>query len=213
MKILMIILLGFVLGNGKSFNLQLKFYLDERLSSYEKYDYEILRVPRNARLEIDTDRNFRIARNYAYVPVKIFDSKNNAAHSVVTLRVKLYRKVLVSKQTIGKDENLLPYMFNKELMNVSRLEGQPADEKVMKNYRSKIIINEKSVLLQNMIEPVPVINHGEKVIIHTGRNGVDISIEGIARQDGSVDQIISVQCRDQIFKAKVIDKYNLSLVE
>lgn len=213
MKILMMILLGFVFGNGKSFDSRLKIYLHDKLSSYEKYEYEILRLPQNERLEIDTDKNFRMSGEYAYVPVKIYDSKKNASHSIITLRVKLYKNVLVSKQKIDRDESLSPSMFDKKLMDVSRMEGDLVEENALKDCRSKIIINEKTVLFQSMIEPIPVISRGEKVTIHTGGNGVDVSVEGIARQDGLIDQVISVQCRSQIFKAKVIDKYNLSLVE
>lgn len=213
MKALTIILLGFLFTHGKSFDAQLKSYLKDKLSSYEKYEYQILRQPQDNHLEIDTDKNFRLSGEYAYVPVVTFDARNKASHSIVTLRVKLYKNVLVADQRIDRDETLSASMFSEKLMNVAKLEGNLVEANALKDSRSKIIIAERSILMENMIEPIPVINSGDKVTIHTGDKSVAVSIEGIARQDGNVDQVISVQCQSKIFKAKVIDKHNLSLVE
>ena len=42
-----------------------------------------------------------------------------------------------------------------------------------------------------MIEPVPIVSKGDKIILHTGRTGVDISIDVIARQDGCAGDVIT----------------------
>ena len=65
-----------------------------------------------------------------------------------------------------------------------------------------------------MIEPVPIVSKGDKIILHTGRTGVDISIDVIARQDGCAGDVISVYANgSKLYKGKIVDKNNLTLVE
>jgi flagella basal body P-ring formation protein FlgA len=76
-----------------------------------------------------------------------------------------------------------------------------------------VMIKSGTILTSDMIEEIPIVNKGNKVIVHAGKNGVDIAVDALTRQDGCAGDIISVQASNKIFKAKVIDKFNLTLVE
>jgi flagella basal body P-ring formation protein FlgA len=214
MKILFLILFGFITLNAKPFEDELKSYLDSKLGFYEKYEYQIVRMPKGfKRIEISDEKQFRLAKNYAYVPVKTYDEKNNPSATFITLNVKLYRTVYVSTQKINAGETLFQTMFESRLQDIASLDGGFIDEHDLSLYRSKVLIKEETILTRELVELIPIINKGEKVVVHAGKNGVDITIEAVTRQNANAGDVISIQANNKIFKARVIDKYNLTLVE
>lgn len=202
--------------NEKAFEIELKNYLSAKLSSYQKYEYEIKSMPENFyKINIDEEREFKLNKKYAFVPVKIYDKKNNVSNSFITLKIRLFQNVLTAKKNIYRNEQLNDEMLEKKLIDVTGLKGKPiSDYNLIKDKRIKISIRKGAILLQELIEPIPDVNFNEKLILHAGNNGVDISTEVTAREEGRIGDVIRVITRDnKIFKAKVIDKYNVTLIE
>ena len=214
MKALLIILFGFITLNASGFDAELKSYLKGKFSAFEKFEYQIVQSPNGfVKMEVNRDKSFRLVKENAYVPVVVFNEKNITSYSLLTVKVKLYKTVLIAKQNLSKDEDLVITSFEKKLENVAAYTDKVVDENGLVNYRSKIMIKSGSILTSDMIEEIPVVNKGSKVIVHAGKNGVDIAVDALTRQDGCVGDVISVQSSNKIFKAKVIDKFNLTLVE
>jgi len=210
------ILIGLIFGQGQNFNAQLKKYLDEKLNSYAKYEYQIIQAPKNySRIEISDDRKSRLDKNYFYLPVKIYDNKNFASLSLLTIRVKLYKNVFSASREIKRNENLLPNMFEVKMADVSLYGGNVINvTEDISNYRSRVLVKTGTILSEEIIEPIPAVNKGDKVVLHTGGPGVDVSIDVTARQDGSVGDVISVYSSgNKFYKGKIVDKSNLTLVE
>ncbi len=210
------ILIGIVFGQGQNFNAQLKKYLDEKLNSYAKYEYQIIQAPKNySRIEISDDRKSRLDKNYFYLPVKIYDNKNVASLSLLTIRVKLYKNVFSASREIKRNENLLPNMFEVKMADVSLYGDNVINvTEDISNYRSRVLIKTGTILSEEIIEPIPAVNKGDKVVLHTGGLGVDVSIDVTARQDGCVGDVISVySIGNKFYKGKIVDKSNLTLVE
>ncbi len=210
------ILIGLVFGQGQNFNTQLKKYLDEKLNSYAKYEYQIIQAPKNySRIEISDDRKSRLDKNYFYLPVKIYDNKNFASLSLLTIRVKLYKNVFSASREIKRNENLLPNMFEVKMADVSLYGDNVVNvTEDISNYRSRVLVRTGTILSEEIIEPIPAVNKGDKVVLHTGGLGVDVSIDVTARQDGSVGDVISVYSNgNKFYKGKIVDKSNLTLVE
>ena len=210
------ILIGLVFGQGQNFNAQLKKYLDEKLNSYAKYEYQIIQAPKNySRIEISDDRKARLDKNYFYLPVKIYDNKNFASLSLLTIRVKLYKNVFSASREIKRNENLLPNMFEVKMADVSLYGDNVVNvTEDISNYRSRVLVRTGTILSEEIIEPIPAVNKGDKVVLHTGGLGVDVSIDVTARQDGSVGDVISVYSNgNKFYKGKIVDKSNLTLVE
>lgn len=210
------IMIGLIFGQGQNFNAQLKKYLDEKLNSYAKYEYQIIQAPKNYfRIEISEDRKSRLDKNYFYLPVKIYDHRNLVSVSLLTIRVKLYKNVFSASREIRRNENLLPNMFKVKMADVSLYGDNVINvTEDLSNYRSRVLIKTGSILSENMIEQIPVVNRGNKIILHTGGLGVDVSIDVIARQDGCLGDVISVYSNgNKLYKGKIVDKSNLTLVE
>lgn len=213
---LLSILFGFLFAQDKNFDANLKNYLDDKLNSYVKYEYQIVQMPKNySRIEINTEKNSRLTKNYFYLPVKVYDSKNSPSGALITIRVKLYKNVLIASNEIRRNENLSPNLFDMKIEDVSMYKGKTIDvEENLANFRTKVLVKAGTILSKEMIEPIPIISKGDKIILHAGGTGVDVSIDVIARQDGCAGDVISVYANgSKLYKAKIIDKSNLTLVE
>ncbi len=215
MKLLLLILTTPFLIGQTSFDVKLKEYLNEKLNSYQKIEFQVIQMPSQySKIELNQDKNLRLTNNYAYVPVKVYDKNNNVSASLITVRVKLFKTVFVAARTIKKEEEIFPDMFLEKVIDVSLIDGTTiSDYNELISCRSKGIIKEEAVLRREMIEAIPIINKGDKVVLHAFGNTIDVSMEGIARQDGCVGEIITIQSNGKLFKARVIDKINLKLVE
>jgi flagella basal body P-ring formation protein FlgA len=214
MKALFLILLGFVSLYADSFDSQLKSCLQDKFGTFEKFEYQIIQAPKGySKMEINSEKGFRLVKNYAYIPVKIYDKQNIVSNSLVTIRVKLYKTVLVSLRNINQNEILSAAKFNQKLEDVAAYADKIVKEENLVNKRSKVLVKSGAILINEMIEEIPAVNKGDKVVVHAGKEAVDISVDAISRQDGCVGEVISVQANNKIFKAKVVDKFNLTLVE
>jgi len=212
----LLILLQIFLNDDKAFESQLKNYLDEKFASYVKYEYQISELPKNySKIELDYDREFKLNKNYAFVPVRIYDRKNKSSLSLITLKIKLYQYVLVALKDISRNELLTENQFTQKLVDVANIRGKVVQSiDFRETYRAKTIIKNGSILIEELIEPVPDVFYNEKLILHAGRNGVDISTEVTAKEEGRIGDVIRVVTSDnKLFKAKIIDKYNVSLIE
>ncbi len=203
-------------NENKAIESQLKSFLDKRLSNFVRYEFEIADLPKNYnKLELDNDREFKINKNYAFVPVIVYDKRKNISLSVITLKIKLYQKVLIALKDINRNELLSNYLFEEKIVNISNLRGNPVTNiDFDQGYRAKSSIKIGSVLIEEYIEKNPDVFFNDKLILHAGGNGVDISTEVIAKEEGRIGEIIRVITSDnKIFKARIIDKYNVSLIE
>lgn len=213
---LVTILTGFLFPQDNSLDVQLKNYLNDKLKNYAKYEYQIVQAPNNySRIEINYEKQAQLTKNYFYVPVKIYNSKNLYSGALLTVRVKFFQNVLVATTEIKRNENLSMSMFDIKMEDVSMYEGKTLDvESDLANFKSKVSVRAGTVLSKDMIVPVPLISKGDKIILHTGGSGVNVSIDVIARQEGSAGDVISVYANgSKLYKGKIIDKSNLTLVE
>jgi flagella basal body P-ring formation protein FlgA len=215
MLTLISILLIALFDNSHQLETHLKNYLDSKLKSYSKYEYQIMNMPKSySKIEINNEKEFRINKNYGYIPISIYSGKNSVSASLLTLRLKLYKEVLVAQAKIERNVCLQKEMFVSKIENVTSVDGyvfEVGDE--INLFRSKSIIREGSILTKEMMDRVPLVKIGDKVIMHTGKNGVDVTADVISRQEGVEGSLINVQCGGAIYKAKILDKYNLRLEE
>lgn len=200
---------------GSGFEKEVKTYLDKKLSGYDNYEFEVAHAPRSyTKIEIEEQEQFKLNKGILLLPVKITYANNNTSKSIVTIKVKLYKKIAKSINSSKKNDNIYPNNFTIDLAEITNLNGTPINlNKDYSGYRIKQNLNAGTVLLEEHLELIPIIQKGEKAILHTGSNGVDVSLEVITRKDGITGEIITVVYGNKMYKAKVIDQFNLSLVE
>lgn len=215
MTLLINILCLFLISSGNGFEKEVKNYLDKKLSGYSKYEFEIAHAPRSyKKLEIEDGEQFKINKGILLLPVKITHEDNNTSKSIVTIKVKLYKKIAKTINPIRRNDIINSGSLTSEVAEITNLNGTPISlNKDYTEYRIKHNLKAGVVLLEEHLELIPIIQKGEKAILHTGSNGVNVSLEVITRQDGVSGEIITVVNGNKMYKAKVIDQFNLSLVE
>lgn len=190
-------------------------YLKEKLSYYESFEFEIVKAPENyISIEI-INRELDLRGNIVHLPVKIIETRGKSSTTYLSVKLKLYRNVLVAIKTIKRNEKLTASYFDIQKTDVTGLRGTPVIIKEgVELYRAKSLINPGAVLTEEYIEPVPVILSGEQINAHSISGNVVVSIEAFARQDGAEGDVIRVITKDKkLFKARVIDGLNVQILE
>ncbi|NOX18808.1 MAG: flagellar basal body P-ring formation protein FlgA [Chlorobi bacterium] len=191
-------------------------YLKKEFKDYNSFSYEIMTLPRSIkslddkRLEIDEDRELRVRKGFAYVPalVKVGSAIKKC---VVTLKVKLYRSVLVANRKIKKGEIFSPFDFRVEEKDVSTYGDQIVSEKDdIGNCRANVTIKKDDILIGRMVEAIPLIKRGDEVTVNARYGTVVATFPAIAREDGTKGKKIRVIRNDKrIFRVEVIDSKNV----
>jgi len=216
MLIVFIIALQLFTGINKSFEQQLKNYLDLQLRSYDRYEFSVDKVNGTySKIEIDTQREFRLNRNYGMVPIVLIDQNNRTSLSFVSVRLRLFKKVLVATQDVNRDEMISQFQFAVDVCEITNIKGTPFVEgENVDQLKTKTRISAGSVLLKEQTESIPDVENSDRLILHAGRNGVDITTDVIAREKGRIGDIIRVvNSENKIFRARIIDNFNVLLIE
>lgn len=215
MKSILLILFSFLFVSQNSIENELRDYLLKRFSDCEKLEYEIASNIKLSTIEgIDYSREYSVNKNIVTIPV-LLRKNQSTANSYLSVKIKLYKTVLVAAENIDRNEILFNNNFRKEVKDVSILNGTPISE--LDNNSglvSKLYIRQGSVLLREMTEGVPDIENNQRVTLHAGKNGVDISLDVTTREKGFIGDIIRVVTpENKILRAIIIDKNNVVIEE
>lgn len=206
---LILILISFlsVFTFSQDFNSDVNNYLNQKFTGYDKVEFSVQsKINSTEVVEIDNTREFKYQKGYGYLPV-VIKRNNRTSLSIITLNISLYKNVLVAKTDILKKSEINNDAIEFQLRNVTNVYGHPVtDINMLKNYCSKTTIKNDEILLTEMLEKIPVIKSGDKIIAELNTGSITISTDAIARQDGSSGDIIQVVSKEnKLFKARVVD--------
>ena len=190
-------------------------YLNVQLKAYEKFEYQILKMPSGySSIKILYEKDFKIAGNLGYLPV-IIEKNNRSAQSFISLKLKLYKNVLVAVRNLNRKEELSKSDFIISLQDVAGINGKPfTDVESINTFRSKKNLKEGNILTKNDIEKIPVVKVGDKIVASVVQGNVMIQFDAISKQEGGVGDIIKIVTSDnKKFKAKVVDFNNVIIYE
>ncbi len=124
------------------------------------------------------------------------------------VNIQTYQTIVVSNKpislhTILEKEDLI--LERRETTKISKKFYTSMDE--LLGSRTKRFIQTGEIILENMVEPMPVITRGKQVNIRFMKGALEIVLPGLARQDGYVGEKIRVRClkTNKNFKAKIVD--------
>lgn len=210
------ILFIFLIGTNSNNNSVINGYLNEKLSDYNKFSYKIV-SPKNidlGKVSLDTSRELKMKREYAYVPVQL-TYKGKTKNTVLTVKLKLYKNVLVATRKIRKREFLTKNDFKVMEKEISNLRDKPLRAVTDLNIlRARINIAPESVLQQNMVEQIPDINIGDRVEAIYTKGIVNVNFLVTSRSEGVTGEVVKVKRDDnRIFKARVINNKTVKILE
>ena len=217
MKLLINILfsISLLFGANKSSN-NIKTVLKDNLNGIKRFEYKIV-SPKNidiTKIKIDGNRELKIEKGYAYLPV-IFNPKKNAQNGIITLKLKLYKDVAVSVNDIKRKETITKYDYKIEEREISSLRGKPIDlNKNFTHLRAKRNIKHGTIISENMFEKIPDVKRGTRVNAIFQKGIVNVSFGATARTEGKVGDIIKIKRNDnKIFKAEIINSKQVRIIE
>lgn len=204
------------IGKGNN-SLDIKKLLIEKLPDYNKFEYNILspKHPELSNYSIDNSRKIVINEGFAYIPVINKINGKVKRNEILTIKLKLFKNVLVSTRQIRRNESLSEYDFVIEEKEVSHLRFSPTDISTSIKYlRAKRDISENVILSNHMVEQIPDIKKGDRVDAIFMNKTVNISFPVTARTEGLAGEIIRVKRDDRkIFRATVLNNTTVKIIE
>lgn len=206
---------------GGERNSELDSYLDNKLSGYKKYEYEVVSLPsyvksiNDERITISSDRDFKINYGYAYVPVDIKLSSENTTQSVITIKMNLFDEVFVANRKIRKGDVITAGDFTVKDEEITHLRnGTVKNISEMKNHRAHMNIAEGAILQNNMVETLPDVKAGDKVFAYSTVGTVTVTFPVSVREDGRIGETVRVVRDDRLtFKALIVDSKQVKIIE
>jgi flagella basal body P-ring formation protein FlgA len=205
-------------SGGDTLKEEIAGYLNKRLTGYDKVEFEIASRPFNpagGSIRLDTLRETKITGSVAYLPVLVVNKDKKVSQSFVSLRLSLYKKVLVSKKLLPSGSELKAADFELKSVDVAKFRSLPVcDTSLLSGFRAKFALKEGEELLKEKLQPVPVIKKGDSVTAFAVKGNVEISMDAVARQDGCPGEVIRILTPEKkIFRARVIDQFSVYIIE
>jgi flagella basal body P-ring formation protein FlgA len=207
-----LILLTLLITPDRNLKSSIDEFLKNKLSGYDKYEFTIVKAPEiSGKYEIKNGTRFNPRGSFIYIPIKIFEANSSIIQTYVTIKLKVFKTVCIVKNDIEAKNPITADNVELRSIDISVLRGTPVYSfDKLKGLRSKIKIAPGSVLLEEYLEDIPVINRGDRITALAISGNVKISTSAEARQDGSVGDIIVIETKDKKdFKAKIIDSKNV----
>ena len=216
MSAIILFILSLVINSNSSFKTELENYLNKNLAGYRDYKYEIMQLPESyKKIELLKPDDFNLSGNMIYIPVQVVDKSGRIFRSILSVRLKLYKNVLVAVKQISRKENLSEGDFVLKKEDVTRINGTPVYSlQGVSSLRSTVMIKPGDIVVKQMLEQIPVVKIGDELNAQYISGNVIVSTDVFARQDGVVGETITVITKDKkLFKAKVINSKNVIIIE
>ncbi|MFQ5649064.1 MAG: flagellar basal body P-ring formation chaperone FlgA [bacterium] len=154
----------------------------------------------------------KIGKGRQLVKCGVFCQEQLQTSVSLQIRVRTFQHVIVNKERLGRHTVLKPAH-----LAISRRETTRIKERLYTNIRgvvgmrTKRILSPGEILTNTLIESQPVLAAGSPVKIHFQKGGIEITMPGIARQDGHPGQKIRVRCLEtrKTFTAVVHDSQSV----
>lgn len=187
-----------------------------------KVSVEILHMPfhnlafpdADSLADLDIEPSSSLSKSYSnrtVVRLNITGPTGRSVHLGVPVKITVNKPVWVVKNLINPGQSLSKKDFRLETRDVSReLATAVGPERQLSDYLARVNLRPGDVLdARKIILPPAVSRNGLVRIILTGQEGMRISMNGIALQDGYIGQQVRVyhqNDRNRRYNAKVIGK-------
>ncbi len=208
--------LAIILNPSDSLKQMIESFLNAKLNGYNRIEFEIVKAPASSdKFRLMEEETIKRKGSLAYIPFVISNPGQRERTFYSIVRVKLYKQVPVLITDLNPRTELTEAHFELQLKEVSELKGTVLSENIKpETLRTKTYIKKGTILFDEYFEIIPVIRSGDLINISSGSGNVLVSVEGTARQDGGIGDLIFVVSKNKKqFKAKVIDSNNVLIVE
>jgi len=142
------------------------------------------------------------------VPVDFIDINGEVVRSItVSARIKRFETVAVLTVDKRRGDPIREGDYVLEERNVTSVSGYFTDSVALNGIQMKRNVKGGNVLTEGNTEPIPLVKRGEKVVLKATVGSVVIVAEGIARENGILDEYIRVynETTRKTLEGRVID--------
>ena len=147
-------ILLFTSPSSEKLDSQIQKYLNLKLKNYESFEFEVMNYPENiSQLKIRESEKFVLSGPVGYIPVAAVRNDNSKYNSILSVRIKRYRQVLVAVNPIKNKTELVPSDFEYKSLDITSLRGEPITNiSAISSLRTKSFIKIGTVLTKEKTE-------------------------------------------------------------
>ncbi len=200
--------------------------LDEYFENYNKksrshFEYDLVSAPSKIKIpeEKTVIKLIRKAkgelRGNQKFSMQIYNGEKLLRSYPFKVYVRQFDSVFVAREKVERSTKLAKSSVNKEWKDVTRVSGEIIrDLSVLKGSMVRQPIVSGRVITHNLFTAIPVVEQGDPVQIESNSGGIQITLNGIAREDGALGDVIRVKnlLSRKIIRAKIVEPGKLVLV-
>jgi flagella basal body P-ring formation protein FlgA len=132
-------------------------------------------------------------KGYVSVPIEIVSQGKTECKVTLGVRIRTFGTVLVASRLLQQHEALRAEDVTTVRMETTSLSDDCiADVQGVEGKRSVRMVAAQSVLTKSMTENIPLVHQGDPLVIVVGMVNAVVKVEGTAKQDGCLGDVIVV---------------------
>jgi flagella basal body P-ring formation protein FlgA len=191
---------------------QITSELMKTYSGYKSIEIELTK-PMNVSgsVELSSSKNISVNNNIALVPVRI-NTKGTVTEKYISVRIKLFKDVYKCVREVNRNISFKTQDCRIETIDVASFNKKPLETTIPVNsFISRTNLRTGEIVFHEDIIKTPLVKNGDRITAQYNLNGICVSFEAVARQNGAEGDYIIVASSDRKqFKGKII---NCSTVE
>jgi flagella basal body P-ring formation protein FlgA len=133
-------------------------------------------------------------KGYVLIPIEIVSQGKTEAKATIATHIRTFGNVLVTNHMLQQHQALTKEEITVGQMETTNLpDDRVSDIHWIGGKRTVRMISDNAILCRSMVEPIPLIKQGDAVTIVVGMYNAVVKVQGTARQDGCIGDMIPVQ--------------------
>jgi flagella basal body P-ring formation protein FlgA len=215
MMALLISLLSFVTGPGGNLKTEIISALNRTFSGYKSIEIEFIHpLTENNSIKLSSSRSISVNNNIALIPV-VVNNRGVITEKYISARIKLFKEVFVCVREVDRKNQLNQGDFMVETIDIASFRKRPVEISApISTFMYRINLHPGEILFCEDLVRIPIVRNGDRITAEYNLNGVNVSFEAVARQNGAEGECISiVSSNKKQFKAKVLNNSTVEVME
>jgi flagellar basal body P-ring formation protein FlgA len=153
-------------------------------------------------------------KGYVSFPIEIISHGKTEAKAAIATRIRTFGTVLVTSRLLQQHQALANEDVSLCRMETTNMpDDWVSDLRWITGKRTVRMISENTVLGRTMAEAIPIVKQGDPVTIVVVLRNAVVKVQGNARQDGCIGDMISVQRAGshERFHGKIISEHAVEI--
>lgn len=139
-------------------------------------------------------REYPVPQGYFPLKVLLQEGSGEIRTLSTSIDIMFFKDVLVAKNKIKSRDLLSIQDFEVSRVEINKLVGEPVtDPAELDGKRAAKTISKNKILVENMLESIPVVEKGERVRIVYNSGSLKIESYGIAKRDAIEGEMVEVK--------------------